>query len=318
MSFDFDAAVQTPFRMQPGLRRKPAHQVQLTPMVAGSRHQREKLAVLSCHAEQALLAQTGFDARPALQAFFAHAQQAHPRAWRWQGQIASALALGTAVDEHGRVMQTAPGVFGLGDEIARCLELLPPAWRQVGLLCLTFEEDFALVDGSSGHIPWLAVALPSHWAPEDKVGHHFAAVHAPVADNDRLLQASQALVQLVCGPETWERFVWTITDQPRLHAHPLRTEPGRWQHTAVVDAWWRTEHQTFVPLPGLRQAMFTIHVQVQRLADVLQSASRARALHQAVASMSPAVLDYRGLTGVREPLLQWLEERARPAAPTTP
>ncbi|MEN9630360.1 MAG: hypothetical protein RJA10_3588, partial [Pseudomonadota bacterium] len=31
--------------------------------------------------------------------------------------------------------------------------------------------------------------LPSHWAPELKVGHHFAHIHAPVADGDLLRRA---------------------------------------------------------------------------------------------------------------------------------
>ena len=34
------------------------------------------------------------------------------------------------------------------------------------LLCLALAEDFAVVDGANGTLPWLAVALPSGWAPE--------------------------------------------------------------------------------------------------------------------------------------------------------
>ena len=41
-------------------------------------------------------------------------------------------------------------------------------------------------------IPWLAVCLPSRWAPEDKVGRHFAEVHAPVADNALLVAAGDS------------------------------------------------------------------------------------------------------------------------------
>ena len=49
MSFDFDAGVQLPHRMQPGLRRLSPGALQLTPAAAPnrgvSRHLREKLAV---------------------------------------------------------------------------------------------------------------------------------------------------------------------------------------------------------------------------------------------------------------------------------
>ena len=51
MSFDFDAAVTAPFRIQPGLRRLAPGALHLTPLDPGSRQQREKLAVLSAFAE---------------------------------------------------------------------------------------------------------------------------------------------------------------------------------------------------------------------------------------------------------------------------
>src|SRR5690606_27086492 len=106
--------------------------------------------------------------------------------------------------------------------------------------------DLAIVDGRDATLPWLAVALPSHWAPETKVGRHFAEVHAPVADGELLRRAGDSLMRLVTGPERWERFVWNVTDQPRLHAHPDRCDDRRWQHTAVADAWFRSERQTFL------------------------------------------------------------------------
>ncbi|MCY7315886.1 MAG: DUF3445 domain-containing protein [Rubrivivax sp.] len=310
MPFDFDAAVSAPFRMQPGLRRLHAGTPQLTPLAPGSPHQREKLAVLSAFWHQALLVQEGFDVSPALHAVFEQAAVEHPAVWRWDGASAQALQLSTAVSADGHIEQTASGSFGLGDEVARCLQGLPPAWRQTGLLSLAFAEDLAIIDGRDGHIPWLAVALPSHWAPELKIGRHFAEVHAPVADNALLLNAAESLTRLVCSELRWERFVWTVTDHPRLHAHPARVAAERWADTAVDRAWFRSEHQSFIPLPTLQQAVFLIHVQVQRLATVVDTPGRAQALHDALASMSPAVLAYRGLADVQAPLLGWLLHRA--------
>ena len=310
MSFDFDAAVSSPFRMQPGLRKLAPGSRQLTPLQPGSPHQREKLAVLSAYWQQALLQRDGFDASAALDALFHQAAAEHPVAWQWKRQQAHALSLGIAVDAHGNVERSARSGPGLSDEVTRCLAGLPPGWRQVALLSLAFAEDFALVDGRDATIPWLAVTLPSHWAPETKVGQHFASVHAPVADNSLLVNASASLTRLVCGPDRWERFVWNVTDQPRLHAHPARTGRERWLHTPVAQAWWRTERQTFIPLPAQMLAVFTIQVQVQRLVDALDTPQRALALHGAIASMSPAVLAYRNLQTVQAPLLAWLAERA--------
>jgi hypothetical protein len=309
MSFDFDAAVSAPFRMQPGLRRVAPDSPQLTPAAPGSRHQREKLAVLSAFADEALLAEPGFDAAPALAALARHAAGEQPGHFEWDGQRASALGVEVC---NGEVLRQCTGSFGLGDEVSRCLLGLAPAWRLAGLLSLAFEEDFAIIDaaqGSTGSLPWLAVALPSHWAPADKLGRAFDEAHAPVADNALLMQAAPSLVRLVTGAERWERFVWTVTPHPRLHAHPARVDPGRWHaRFDPAQAWWRTERQSFIPLPERRQAVFTIGVQVQPLMRAIDAA-KAKRLHAAIASMSGAVLDYRGLVAVREPLLHWLARR---------
>lgn len=312
MPFDFDAAVSAPFRMQPGLRRMPQGAQHLTPLAPGSRHQREKLAVLSAFASEALLSTEGTAPQDPARALAAHAAAEHPQHLQWDGRHATAQRLACAVDaETGALHNLAPGVFGLGDEITRCLALLPARWRLAGLLSLAFAEDFALLRAPEGALPWLAVCLPSHWAPEQKIGLPFSAVHAPVADNAMLLQAAQALVATVTGVQRWERFVWNVTPHPRLHAHPARVPPERWalgQAQPVFDpaaAWFRSEHQTFIPL-GQGQALFTIGVQVQPLAEALATPGRAARLAEAVAGMSPAVLAYRGLDTVQAPLLDWL------------
>ena len=313
MSFDFDAAVSAPFRMQPGLRRMADEALHLTPAGPGSRHQREKLAVLSTLPLQALQVVPGFDASPAVRALAAHAAREHPRSFAWDGERAVAKALGVAV-QGGQVEDLAAGSFGLGDELGRCLRGLPAEWRLAGLLCLAFDDDFALVDGASGTLPWLAVALPSHWAPQGKIGRHFREVHAPVADNALLLRASDHLMRMVCGPERWERFVWNVTRHPRLNAHPADVDPAPWAADAFADAsapraWWRTERQTFIALPGLTQAVFTIHVDVEPLAASIDSTEKAARLHDAIASMSDTVLAYRSLASARAPLLAWLASR---------
>ncbi|MDP3085938.1 MAG: DUF3445 domain-containing protein [Rubrivivax sp.] len=307
MVFDFDAAVGAPFRMQPGLRRLAAGALQLTPAAPGGRHMREKLAVLSAFAGQALLVAPGFDAGPALQALVDQALREHPALLRLDGGQLQAIQLGVGVDGD-RLVELRAGTFGLGNELARCLQQLPAGWRLAGLLSLVFAEDFAVIDGD-GRIPWLAVTLPSHWAPETKIGRRFHEVHAPVADNALLLNAADALARTVTSDQPWERFVWNITDHPRLHAHPERVSKPRWQHTAPANAWWRTERQTFIPVPGQRQAVFTIQVDLTPLAQAVRAPGRAQRLHAAVASMTPAVLAYRGLCTVRDPLLQWLAEQ---------
>lgn len=308
MAFDF-AAVTAPFRMQPGLRPLAAGAPQLTPNRPGAPALAEKLAVLSAHAEQALLAAPGFDGDAALQALCDHAMAEQPQALQCRdddGLFAPLLGWGLDGDRP----------VGDGDAVlGRCLAALAPPWRRAGLLSLAFAEDFAMVDGASARIPWLAVCLPSHWSPAEKVGRHFAEVHAPVADNRLLLAASDHLARLVTGLQRWERFVWTITTVPTLDMHPSRVVPEPWPNGIDADAlaaraWFRTERQTFIPVAGAQQAVFTIGVESRPLAEAVGSAEQARALHDALGSMSDAVLAYRGLAPARDRLLQWLARRA--------
>jgi hypothetical protein len=195
----------------------------------------------------------------------------------------------------------------------RSLTALPPAQRLSGLLSLALHEDLAIVDGARATLPWMAVCLPSHWAPSEKVGRSFAAVHRPVADNATLIAASQHLTRLVCQPQRWERFVWNLTTHPAHDQHPARHARRPWPDDpqAVAElAHWRTEHQTFIPLPALQQAVFTIHVNVRTMTQAIATPRQAAALHAALSTMSDAVLAYRSLGPARDGLLAWLAARA--------
>jgi hypothetical protein len=310
-AFDFAAAVQAPFRMQPGLRRLAPGSLQLHPNQRGSRHLLEKLQALGSPAPGALQCVPGYDPLPGLRALAAHAAVEHPEAFGWNGEDAHARRLGWAVC--GGELRPLPGGPAPMPEVGTCLAQLPSGWRLAGLLSLAFAEDFALIDGRSARIPWLAVALPSHWAPEQKVGLHFAQAHAPVADNSVLLAAGEALARLVSAPTRWERYVWTVTPRPTLNAHPALPATA-WQagdaEAVAAQAWWRTERQTFIPVPDAGLAVFTILVDTQPLAQAIDRADKAQRLHDAIASMSPAVLRYRDLGTVREALLDWLARSA--------
>jgi dimethylamine monooxygenase subunit A len=181
---------------------------------------------------------------------------------------------------------------------------------------LAFEEDFAVLDGASSTLPWLCVCVPSHWAPEEKLGLPFAAVHAPVADNQAILAAGRQLVQLVTGGERFERFVWTITPSDRYDQHPRRHPRTPWPATPDPEAFaractLRAERQTFFPVTGVPgQAVFTIRVMLQPLAAAVRDREDAQRLHDALASMTQAVLAYKNLTPAHDHLLAWLKQQA--------
>ena len=189
-----------------------------------------------------------------------------------------------------------------------------PALGAIGAACpeLAFQEDFAVLDGATGTLPWLCVCVPSHWAPEDKLGLDFAAVHQPVADNSALIAASQQLVALATSGECWERFVWTISPSPRYDQHPRRHTRTPWPPTDDPEAfanqcWLRAERQVFFPVgQGTRQAVFAIRVMLQPLAQAVQRPGAPLRLRDSLSSMSQAVLDYKNLGPARDRLLRWL------------
>jgi dimethylamine monooxygenase subunit A len=312
--FDF-AQITAPFRMQPGLRRVAPGQAQLTASRPNGRHLREKMAVLATTADEALVAVPGFDPLPAMHAIAREARLAAQPAFDFEGPGACAAPLLGWRLRDGR--PEGDGEAAIGE----LLTALPAEKRATALLCLAFEEDFAIIDGAAATIPWLAVCLPSRWAPEEKVGRHFAQVHAPVADNALLIEAGERLARLVTGTDRWERFVWTLSADPRLHQHPGRGKvawpEGADAEAIAAQASFRHEHQTFIPLPDTGQAVFTIRIGSERLDDALRSRDDATRLHDALASMSSSVLAYRGLEAVRERLLEALRRRiaALPALP---
>ena len=54
-------------------------------------------------------------------------------------------------------------------------------------------------------------------------------------------------------------------------------------------------------------------MRVQPLRQAVDNSTVAQNLHDSIATMSEAVLHYKGLHAVREPLLRWLRERAAAA-----
>jgi hypothetical protein len=214
-----------------------------------------------------------------------------------------------AVMESGQSRHVVPG-FDPSAAIAAMRERLPSELPPE----IAYEQDFAVLDGETGTLKWLCVCVPSHWAPEDKIGLDFASVHAPVADNKLLVASAAPLVKLATSGECWERFVWTVSPSGRYDQHPRRHAREPWPDTAdpagfARQLWLRAERQTFFPVPGARQSVFTIRVMLQPLPESVEAPGAARKLHDALATMSDAVVAYKGLAPARDRLLAWLAPR---------
>ncbi len=255
----------------------------------------------------------------------------------------AALARALSSDAPGWIAETGPGRFemrgsglaidyGAGDgaqvaalpgrEDARAdaalLRTMPPATRALGALALSVQDDLVLMREEAGTLvaDAFAVALPSGWDPAGKLGRTLAAIHAPVADSEALRAASAAMGRAMVARGPFVRYVWTLADTGALARWPgevaARGEPDPRR------LWFRCERQVTLPLAAVGRAAFLIRVFVAPLADVAHDAHRRARLAQALRSMTPAMLAYKGLEEARRAVLRaWGEEAAEvPAAGT--
>lgn len=236
--------------------------------------------------------------------------------------VRDALAAAYA-DGKRAVLQARPHRASFGEADPAVLQVIAGAYAaQTGVaiapdaraLAEGMQEDFVVLHDEPGdgfRARFLSVCFPSNWNPAEKLGLDFSAIHAPVADNALLQAGARGIVDMAFRQAPMLRHVWLLTPNGDLAQHP-ETRRARWEDAlAAADAagatgrlldqvFFRVERQTTLPLPALRRGVFFIRVMVAPLAEVLAVApGRAAELAEALASMSEAVVAYRGMTAVR-------------------
>lgn len=186
----------------------------------------------------------------------------------------------------------------------------PPAERPLHALGLALQEDLAWMEapapGASVHAAMLHVCWPSGWDPATKAGLDFAAIHAPVADGEALRAAATPLSRVLVERGPLVRFVWTLSPDAARSHHPAEVA------SASPDApiHFRCERQVALPLGRFDDgaaggaALFMIRLHVAPLDRVAPPGPRRATLHDALASMSDAVVGYKRLAALRERVLR--------------
>lgn len=229
-----------------------------------------------------------------------------------------------AYAEHKRrVLGAAPARGHVGEADPDVLQAIADAYAaQTGVrlapdaraLAEGLQEDFVILhdEADAMRTRFLSVCFPSNWNPAEKLGLDFSAIHAPVADNALLQAGGRGIIDMAFRQARMLRHVWLLTPNGDLAQHP-ETRRTRWEDALTAadvaggrltdQVFFRVERQTTLPLPALRRGVFFIRILVAPLADVLAVApARAGELAEALASMSEAVVAYRGMTAVRERL----------------
>ena len=170
-------------------------------------------------------------------------------------------------------------------------------------LTLSLQEDFVVMrPGMDGHLraSLLSVAFPSGWRPEKKLGQSMFEIHTPVAENQALQRSARALSEAMQCKGPFVRYVWTLSGSGALSRDPA--EDSFANISKAEQLWFRCERQITVPLFE-QGSLFLIRVFVEPLHETLAAPGRRDRLMQSLASMSDAVLAYKGITRARELLL---------------
>lgn len=217
-----------------------------------------------------------------------------------------------------RVEQTGepwPELRAVAAEVRHWLEGREGLERLGDGLSLAVQEDLAITRGPTDSEPdaleWLHVCLPSNWAPAEKVGGSFGAVHQPVVHSERITAAQTQIVRAMIHAGPFVRYVWGLHRDGELCHNPRIHQAPPWPLEASPDevagqAWFRVERQTTHGFPALNRALFTIRYWVVPLAEAVTDPWRRERLASALAGMDETELAYKGLTGVREKLVAWL------------
>lgn len=171
-------------------------------------------------------------------------------------------------------------------------------------LCCQVQEDIAVVQLRNDE-DWLTaihLCSPNHWAPTEKIGRPFSAVHAPVPGMEKTLQHYRKMLESVIHASTpFTRFAWGVATDTRLNHHPIPPpdkDTANWQgRTHHENNGWfiRTERQNLIGLAQVNAFLFTIRTYFYRVDEL--NYQEKNLLLKALHSMSPEALQYKGLTG---------------------
>jgi hypothetical protein len=200
-----------------------------------------------------------------------------------------------------------------GETITIDAEMRVTGGDYVGLLdalACQVQEDLAIVSTAPSRGHWLSAAhvcFPNGWAPAEKVGHSFAAVHEPVAGMGEMNRRGEEFVDIMTrATDGLVRFAWGVTFDDRLNHHP--DKPRTPFDPNNPKAFLRVERQTIWGFPSTGASLFTIRTYLYDLNDLRRDPSTRDPLVAALLSMSPESRAYKGLADHFDQLVRWLSQ----------
>jgi hypothetical protein len=167
-------------------------------------------------------------------------------------------------------------------------------------LTQALQEDFVIwAPNRAGDLSAqvLSVCLPSGWNPREKANKTFLEIHEPIPEFDLVNKASAHISRMITTRGPFIRHVWSLANAPDLNRHPSRYRP--WTNEDLDNMWYRTERQVTIPVAG-QAALFLIRVYQCPLREIFQDPEKRQKIIDSIASMTPAVIDYKGFGYLRD------------------
>ena len=173
--------------------------------------------------------------------------------------------------------------------IARAAEHCNVYSNNIVDLALRLEEDVAVM--YQGRLAGICFCFPSGFIPSQRVGLTLAEIHKPVADGAMLVKASPGIARVMTEQDSFRRYVWTVTNNLDLSNHPENKKDTLPQD--IDDLYFRYETQTTARVDS-DTSLFFVKVDVLPLRFVY-----SQEIIDSLNSMTPAVLEYKNLTHIK-------------------
>jgi len=169
------------------------------------------------------------------------------------------------------------------------------------------QEDICVLSVGEQGDELLAAHLcfPNKWSPAEKIGKSFSQIHMPVARFADENRNTKSLVTALSRGGPYVRFAWGLSSDTKLDHHP--------KHGVAIDfrqagdpLYIRVERQTLVSLYESGLLMFFIRTYYYDCYKICDDAQVRASLLDALESMKPDTLEYKGLVNSKDKIVNWL------------
>ena len=175
------------------------------------------------------------------------------------------------------------------------------------------QEDICIMTNIEGK--WILTAAvlyaPSRWKLFDKIGKSLEGIHQPVPGyQEQIGNAVEVTFDKLTADRSMWRANWTLLDNAtRFQPTPPSAENQLKIEGANLDEqiFFRVERQTLRKMPESGDIVFTIRTYVTPLGSVLQEIETPEKLLEAIKTMEPEHVAYKGWNALKPALIAHLE-----------